>query len=520
MANNYDAIVVGGGHNGLVCAAYLAKSGKKVIVLEANDKPGGMAVTDELGGVKVPTVSHIMRALHPDVARDLGLKVKFAATDIPMIALNEEGKHLKFAGDKVSGMNGADISAEDAQGYVDVQKDVKKFAKLLAPLMSVKAPRMKKGDRSDTWNLIKLGVKMRLMGKKDMQEFLRIALLNVADLIEDNVDNKQLAGAAAMDACWGMHLAPRSPGSAMAAMYRETGMMNGKRGSVCIPTGGMGAVTDALIMACKNAGVDIKTNAKVASIKIENDKVVGVELSDGELISSSIVASNADPRQTFLNLVGAEHLDINFTRRINNVRDKGDTAKINLVLNKLPSFTGVSGNDLKSRMIICPDILYAEHAFNHCKYGEMAENPALEITIPSLDDGTLVSNGKHVMSIISQYAPYDLKAGWSDEARAQLLENTLKVLERYAPDVRDCIEVSETLSPADLAKRFNVSGGHWHHVEMQIDQMLMMRPIHGTAQYDTPIDGLYLCGAGAHPGGNVTGAPGMNAAARIISLSK
>ncbi|MTI10859.1 phytoene desaturase family protein [Curvivirga aplysinae] len=520
MTKKYDSIVIGGGHNGLVCAAYLAKAGQKVIVLEANEKVGGMAITSELGGVKVPTVAHIARAVHPKVIKDLGLNIEIAKANIPMIALNTDGQHLKFKGDQVSGMNGAIVSAEDIKGYKSVHRNLQRFAKFLSPMMEAKAPKLKNRDREDTWNLIKLGVKLRLLGKQDMQEFLRIALLNIGDLLEDNIDNKQLIGAAAMDACWGTHLAPRSPGSVLTAMYRETGDMKGTRGAAHIVKGGMGNITDKLLKICTDLGVNVQTNAKVSKIVVEDDCVKGVELDGGEIITAENISSNADPRRTMLDMVGAEHLDINFTRRINNIRDKGDTAKVNLVLDRLPSFKGLSEEDLKARLLVCPDILYAEHAFNHCKYGEMAAKPALEITIPSVSDSSLVNDGKHVMSIVAQYAPYKLKAGWSEDTRNQLFENVIKVLEQYAPDIRECIDVSETLSPADIAKRFNNSGGHWHHVEMQVDQMLMNRPIHGAAQYNTPIEGLYLCGAGAHPGGNVTGVPGMNAAKRILSQKK
>ncbi len=517
MTKKYDAIIIGGGHNGLVCAAYLAKSGRQVILLEANSKAGGMAVTDELDGVKISTVAQTLHALHPKVVTDLGLHVDLAEENIPLIALSVDGKHLKIEDDNVFGLNGAEISTEDAKGFKLVRRDLKRFAKFLSPMMEQKPPRLKERDNEDTWSLIKLGVKMRLLGKRSMQEFLRMALLNIADLLEDNIDNKHLAGAIAMDACWGSLLAPRSPGSVLTAMYQATGNMNGKRGSISIPKGGMGAVTEQLVAICKKQGVEIKQNARVSKVTVEDDKVTGVQLEDGEFISSSIVASSADPRQTFLKMVGAENLDINFTRRINNVRDKGTASKINLVLNELPDFTGLSKGDLKSRLMVCPDILYAEHAFNHSKYGEMAENPVMEITIPSIMDDSITANGKHVISIVSQYASFDLKEGWDDQARDKLLETVLGTLEKYAPNLRECISAKEVLSPVDLAERFNSSGGHWHHLEMQLDQMLMMRPIHGAAQYNTPIAGLFLCGAGAHPGGNVTGMPGMNAAKRILN---
>ena len=510
MSKKYDAVIIGGGHNGLVCASYLAKAGRKILVLEANESVGGAA----------PGCAHIINQLHGSVANDLELQkhgLKYAATNMATIALGEGGRHLKIDGTRVSSMNGAVLSDEDRNGFNKLMRNLHKFSNLLAPVWGKKPPRLKGQDLEDKITLGKLGLSIRLLGKQDMQEFLRIALMNSADLVEDAVENKLLQGAMAVDSIWGSHLAPRSPGTVLSLLYRLSGAVNGRQGALALPAGGMGAVVDALVAAASKAGVEIRTGATVEQILVENDRACGVQLAGGETISAGLVISNADPKRTFLNLLGTRHLDAGFARRITKTRTNGNTARLTLKLDSLPDFIGLARDDLKNRLLIAPDILYLEEAFNHAKYGEFSDCPAMEIVLPGQSDSTLAADG-YTLSALVQYAPYQLKGGWTDEARAAFTEKALDQLDRYAPGIRDGIRASELLTPGDIEARYHITGGHWHHVEMQIDQMLMMRPVHGTAQYQTLVPGLYLCGAGAHPGGSVTGAPGMNAAKRILAM--
>jgi phytoene dehydrogenase-like protein len=277
----------------------------------------------------------------------------------------------------------------------------------------------------------------------------------------------------------------------------------------------MGAVTAALAAAATSKGVTLRTASPVARILVEGDRVTGVELEGGEQIAADIVVSNADPRTTFFKLVGARNLDAGFVRKIQNIRMRGNAAKLHLALKSLPNFTGIERDQSGERLVIAPDSAYVERAFDHAKYGEYSSSPALEITIPSVHDSSLAPDGQHVLSAIVQYAPYELKGGW-EAGRDAFKTLLIELLSRYAPDIRQQITHVELLTPVDIEREFRISGGHWHHGELALDQALMMRPVPGAAQYATPLSGLYLCGAGCHPGGGVMGHAGRNAATAVL----
>jgi phytoene dehydrogenase-like protein len=282
--------------------------------------------------------------------------------------------------------------------------------------------------------------------------------------------------------------------------------------------GGAGNVAAVLVNAAVGAGVDIRTGAKVQQIIVADGKATGVRLQSGEERMADIVISNADAKTTFLGLVGTPDLDAMFAHRIHTTRTNGTVAKLHFALNGLPRVSGLSEAELGQRLIIAPDMRYVEHAFNHAKYGEYSEAPVLEITIPSLADPSLAPKGHHVMSVSASFAPYALKSGW-DKSRDEFAHKVMSLIGDYTPGFAAQIVASEVLTPKDIEREFNVTGGHWHHGEMTIDQSFMMRPVHGTAQYDTPIEGLFLCGAAAHPGGGITGLPGHNAAKRILAMA-
>jgi phytoene dehydrogenase-like protein len=278
----------------------------------------------------------------------------------------------------------------------------------------------------------------------------------------------------------------------------------------------MGALCDALAKAAGAAGAVIRTESAVAGILVDSDRACGVLLESGERIGARQVISNADPKTTFLKLLGTAHLDAGFVRRVNHIRSRGLAAKIHLALNRPPPFTAVSEAALRGRLLSAPSLEHLEHAYNHSKYGEFSASPAMEITVPSINDATLAPAGRHVLSAIVQYAPYALKQGW-DRGRQDFLDTSLDVLEALAPGLRGCIVAAEVLTPEDVETQFRSSGGHWHHGDLAFDQILMVRPVPGAAQYRTPVEGLFLCGAGCHPGGGVMGIAGRNAAQQVLS---
>jgi phytoene dehydrogenase-like protein len=282
----------------------------------------------------------------------------------------------------------------------------------------------------------------------------------------------------------------------------------------------MGSVTDALAHAAREAGVTIRTSMPVRKITVENGRAVGVETVSGEAFSSLTIVSNVDPKQTILDLVGARHVETRFTHRIDNIRMRGNAAKLHLALDGLPTIDGLTRKDLGERILIAPDENYVERAFNPAKYGESSPSPVLEITFPTVSDESLAPTGKHIMSAIVQYAPYALKTGWTDAARQDFMHSAIDAIARYAPDLEQRISASELLTPADIEKEFHITGGHWHHGELALDQFMFVRPVAGAAQYQMPLDGLYLCGAGSHPGGGISGAAGRNAARCILRGGK
>ena len=349
-----------------------------------------------------------------------------------------------------------------------------------------------------------------------MQEFLRLIGMNIHDEVDERFENALLKGAISFDAVLGTHLGPRSPNTILTYLYR----LAGDHGRTAVPQGGMGSVSEDLAHAARSAGVTIRTKMPVRRIIVENGRATGVETGGGERFDSYTVISNADPKRTIMSLVGARHVETGFTRRIHHLRSRGNAAKVHLALDGLPTIAGLSKKDFAERIVIAPDEHYVERAFNPAKYGESSPQPVVEMTFPSFRDESLAPTGKHVLSAVVQYAPYALKGGWDDAARDTFMRSVVDTIARYAPDVEQRITASELLTPADIEREFHITGGHWHHGELTLDQFLFVRPVSGAAQYRMPVDGLYLCGAGAHPGGGVSGAAGRNAARAILRQEK
>ena len=515
---NYDTIIIGAGHNGLICATYLAQKGQKVLVLEASDAIGGLASSREFYKGFKTSVAQTMSMFSEKIAKDLKLAnygFDLDTSPLPTIGLNINGEHVVIDGEgdtaKLSGVN-----AEDAKTYGEYRQLLDKFAALLKPFWLKTMPRIGNNSMPELMTFAQIGLKMRLLGKEDMGEFMRMAMLPARDLMDENFNSELLKAILSWDGLIGSKMAPRSPNATvMAMLYRMSGR---HRGAHSIPSGGIESLIKALNSAAVDAGVEIKTAAKVKRILIQEDetglKAEGVEMVDGESYKAQRVVSSADPKRTFLDLVGAKNLEIGFTDRITRLRNDGYVAKLHIALKGLPKFTGL--DKAEGRMIIAPTMDAIEFAYDDAKYGNCSEAPVMEIVIPSLFDNTMAPEGQHVLSAHLMYIPYQLKGGWTEAAREALLERTIDIIARYAPGIKDLIIHSEVLTPYDLEQTYNVTGGHWHHTELAVDQMFMMRPTYEAAQYSTPIPGLYICGAGSHPGGGLMGGPGYNAAREIL----
>jgi phytoene dehydrogenase-like protein len=522
---DYDCIVIGGGHNGLTCAAYLARAGRRVLVLEAADDVGGAAVTREFApGFRVSACAHLLHSMSAALMRDLKLRdygLHLAAEHLPTTALALDNAHLRLDSQGVNSLgSAAGASLQDVAAYPSYRNLLERFASALHPLLTDIPPRLGSGRWADQQSLLRLGWQLRRLGRRDLRELLRIAGMNVYDLMQEHFEGPLLQGALAFDAVLGTNYGPRSPGSVFTLLYRLAASHGatdgaGSMDTLVQPAGGMGSLATALARAATAAGAEIRTAEPVEQILVHEHRAAGVRLAGGASISATTVISNADPQATFLKLLGAQYLDAGFTRRVTHLRTRGLAAKLHLALEELPAFTGLSLRELAGRLLIAPSLDDLERAFNHSKYREYSANPALEITLPTVNDVSLAPPGRHVLSAVVQYAPYTLQEGW-DSGRERFLDTTLGVLERYAPGIRKLVVGAQLLAPPDIEREFRITGGHWHHAELALDQFFVVRPVPGASQYRAPLEGLYLCGAGCHPGGGVMGTAGRNAARQVL----
>jgi len=509
--DRYDSIIIGAGHNGLVCAAYLAKAGQKVLVLESAERPGGLAASREFHpGFRAP-VAHCVSHFPRKIAVDLDLKAHGFGTStevMPTVGLSPDGNHVVLQEGLVSG-----VGENDVDSYQEYSRLMQRFADTLKPFWLKTIPRAGfgrgVGSLADLMTFGRIGLKLRLLGRKDMREFMRIAALPARDLMDENFDNEILKATLCWDGLIGSKMAPRSPNHAVLPMlYRMSG---GSRGTP-------GKLVEALHAAASTSGAEVRTSASVERILVQANgqglSAHGVQLATGEKIEADRIISSTDPQRTFFRLVGVENLEIEFTNRIRRLRCEGFVAKLHLALSDLPKFTGLEKPG--GQMIIAPDMDTIEFAFDDAKYGKYSRQPVMEITVPSLSDPTLAPEGQHVLSAHVMYAPHGLKGGWDESSRDDFSARVIDTIARYAPGIRKQIIHQQLLTPPDLERSYNVTGGHWHHTELALDQMLMMRPTYEAAQYGTPLPGLYLCGAGCHPGGDLTGEPGHNAACEIL----
>lgn len=519
-------VIIGAGHNGLVAAYYLAKAGLAPLVLERREIVGGASVTEELHpGFRCSTLAHTTGPLLPHILRDLQLEqhgLEIIRPEVRVFALDQEGRSLCLYTDDARTARGlAGLSAHDARNYPEFRATFNRIGRVLAPLLTMTPPSEDKLKAGDLWNLGKLGIGFRQLGKKDAYRLLRWGPMAVADLVAEWFETELLRATIAARGIYGTFAGPWSAGTS-ASLLLQSAIDGHAIGPALLIKGGMGALTQALAKAATAAGAEIRTGAEVTGIRVREGKATAVVLQNEEEIAARATVSNADPRHTFLHLVDVTDLNPNFVTKIRNYRSLGSAAKVNLALTGLPAFSGVKqshsngGAELSGRIHIGPDIDYLERAFDAAKYGDFSPHPYLDITIPSLTDPSLAPKGAHVMSIYVQYAPYHLKDGDWTSRREEFGDNVIKTLSAYAPDLPELIIHRQVITPLDLEQTYGLSGGHILHGEPSLDQLFAFRPVIGWAQYRSPIKGLYLCGAGTHPGGGITGAPGANASREII----
>ncbi len=521
-------VFIGGGHNALIAAFYLAKGGFKPLVLERREVVGGGAVTEEFHpGFRASTLAHTLGPLRPDVARDLQVEkfdCEILRPDPRLFAPNLNGQSLLFYEDHAKTAGGiARLSAKDAAKYTQFAASLHKLSGVFAQLSSITPPSIDKPSPEDLWNLLKTGRGIRGLGKYGTFDLLRWGPMAVADFVAEFFDTELLRAVIAARGIFGTAMGPWSAGSTAVLLLRAAADAN-PVGSATFSRGGLGAFTHALAESAKQAGAEIRTGAEVRHIRIKDGAANGVVLADGEEISVDAVVSGVDPKRTFFQLMDPSQLDPTFALRIRNVRANGTVAKVNFALGDLPAFPSLAGTvgpdgfrqALSGRIHIGPEIDYLERAFDASKYGEFSSAPYLDITIPTVLDPSLAPGGKHVLSAYVQFAPYKLKNGSWDSRRKELGDAVVKTIAEYSPNFPSLIEASQVITPQDLEATYGFTGGHIFHGELALDQIFTMRPVLDWARYKTPIRGLFLCGSGTHPGNGLTGASGANAAREII----
>jgi phytoene dehydrogenase-like protein len=529
LAASRDVVIIGAGVNGLVTAFYLARAGRKPLVLESRPVVGGAAVTAEFHpGFRGPILAHAGGPLLPHISRDLQLErhgLSVTEPDVCVFAPSLAGRALLLRRDAKETARGIEqFSKRDAEKYVEFSALLARYGALLRQLLDLTPPVIDKPGSEDLWNLFRFGRNMRALGKKDMMRLLRYGPMAVADFVAEFFETELLRATVAARGVLGSAMGPWSAGST-ALLLLQTATDPHPAGAPWFPRGGMGALSDAIALAAQAAGAEIRCDAPVEKVIAKDDVATGVVLAGGEEISAKAVVSSADPRRTFLKLCDPSYFGPDFLVKIQHFRGNGTLAKVNLALDGLPQFTafaGTNGGDnsapvaLQGRIHIGPEIDYLDRAFDVSKYGSFSAHPWLDITIPSLTDASLAPAGKQVMSIYAQYAPYHLREGDWSARRDGLLKTVLDTLAAYAPDLPQRVLGTQVITPVDLERDWGMTGGHIFHGELSLDQIFTMRPLIGWARYRTPVRGLYLCGSGTHPGTGLNGASGANAAREIL----
>ena len=515
-----QAVVIGGGVNGLTCAAYLAKAGVKPTVLEATAAVGGGARTEEIvPGFKVPVLAHTAGPFGGGIVEDLQLRrhgLEFIGNDVSVAALGPDGAPLLIYEDvKRTAQSLQGLSRRDAEAWPAFVSSLAGVSHVIATLYSSTPPSVDDPGGRDLWSLLRTLRAYRALGKPDAYRLLRWGPMAVADLVGECFEHERLRAVIAADGIFGTRFGPWSAGSGMVLLLRAANEAMAPRRTL-FPRGGPGAIATALERAVRAAGGEIRTHARVARILVDDERARGVVLADGTQVAADVVISAAHPKQTFLQLCDPIDLAPEFLWRMRNYRTFGTLAKVNLALSAAPTFVGLERAALGARIRIAPDLDYLERAFDHSKYGRYSADPYIELTVPTAFDASLTANGAHVMSAYVQFAPYELRDATWDAERDAFGRMVVDTIERYAPGLQSLIVGQQVITPLDLEQQYGFTGGHIFHGELALDQLLTMRPLLGWGQYRSPIKNLYLCSSGTHPGTGLTGGSGANAAREIL----
>src|SRR5213594_3072766 len=528
MAANsrYDAIVIGAGHNGLTAAAYLARAGRQVLVLERRHVVGGAAVTEEVfPGFRFSVCSYVVSLLRPEIIRDLdlprhGLEIlPLDGTFTPM----PNGDYLWRVNDHAKTRREiARHSKLDAEAYDEYGKAMVEMARFVKPILNMTPPDPMSLNPRELMKLLFLGNRFRGLADGDRYNQVQLMTMSAVDFLDQWFETDVLKATMSASGIIGTFLGVRSPGTAYVLLHHYMGEIDGAFRSWGFARGGTGAISNAIADAAREAGVEIRTKAGIEKILIKNGRATGVVLQNGDEIHANVVSSSVDPNRTFLKLIDAEHLPSEFIEEVRRFKLRGSSGKVNMALDALPDFTCIPGPGahLRGAISISPSVEYMERAYDQAKYGAFSRRPYIDMVIPTLTDPSVAPPGKHILSCFVQYAPYKLASGTWDDQREAFGNAVIDTIAEYAPNIRDIILHRQVLTPLDLEREFGLTEGNIFQGELTLEQLFFARPVPGWAQYRTPIRNLWMCGSATHPGGGIMGAPGRNAARRILGKTR
>jgi phytoene dehydrogenase-like protein len=522
MGQTWDAIIIGGGHNGLVTAAYLARAGRKVLVLEQRYRVGGAAVSEEIyPGFKFSVFSYVVSLLRPEIIRDLdlprhGLEIlPLESTITPM----DNGDYLGAWGDPDKTRR--EIyrhSPRDAEAMVEFGRLMHHMAQAVKPILGMIPPDPTSLSPRDLLGLLKLGRHFRSLGPEHVHALYKLMTMSSADYLDEWYETDVLKATKSASGIIGTFLGPRSPGTAYVLLHHYMGEIDGSFRAWGFAKGGTGAISESIAGAARRFGAEIRTDTAVARVLLKRGRATGVVLENGDELRARTVVSSLDPHRTFLQLVGEAELPADFLSDIRRYKFRGSSGKVNLALDELPNFTCLPGvgPHLRGAISISPSVDYLERAYDDAKYGEFSRHPYMDVIIPSMIDPHMAPPGKHVMSIFVQYAPYNVTGGWTDAKREAFGDTVVETLSHYAPNLKPAILHRQVITPADIERITGLTEGNIFQGELALHQLFFLRPAPRWAKYRTPIRRLYQCGSGTHPGGGIMGASGRLAALRIL----